>query len=300
MDFKETMAKYSSFADKAVCSYLPEADEMRKTIIESSDYSVINGGKRLRPIMMMLSYQLIKENSEDLPSEEDMKVLGPFMAALEMIHSSSLVHDDLPCMDNDVLRRGKPSTWAKFGEDIGTLAGDALMLYAFETAVKSTASPVRSLNAVKVLAEKSGIYGMVGGQTLDVKLTGKKPTGEQLVYIYENKTGALIEASFMIGAILAGAGKRKTEALRKAALDIGMAFQIRDDILDVISTEEELGKPIGSDSDLGKTTWLTVFGMKKSEKDVQKYTDRAIKTVKALGGHEFFEQLLSYMATRNK
>lgn len=298
MEFKEKLKIYGSFADSAVCSYLPEADEMRKTIIESSDYSVVNGGKRLRPIMMLLSYQLIKGNTDGLPSEEDMKILGPFMAALEMIHSSSLVHDDLPCMDNDTLRRGKPSTWAKFGEDMGTLAGDALMLYAFETAAKSEAKPALTVNAIRVLAEKSGIYGMVGGQTLDVELTGKKPTRDQLVFIYENKTGALIEAAFMIGAILAGAKKRQTEALRKAALDIGMAFQIRDDILDVISTEEELGKPIGSDSESGKITWLTVFGMKKSEKDVQRYTERAVQTVEKLGGHEFFAELLKYLAAR--
>lgn len=299
MEFKEKLKIYSSFAEKAVCSYLPEADEMRRTIIESSDYSVVNGGKRLRPIMMMLSYQLIKGKTDELPGEADMEVLGPFMAALEMIHSSSLVHDDLPCMDNDVLRRGKPSTWAKYGEDMGTLAGDALLLYAFETAAKSKAKPSLSINAMKVLAEKSGIYGMVGGQTLDVELTGKKPSKEQLVFIYENKTGALIEAAFMIGAILAGAGKRQVESLRKAALCIGMAFQIRDDILDVTSTEEELGKPIGSDSVSGKITWLTVFGMSRSEKDVLKYTERAVKTVEKLGGHDFFEELLKYLTERN-
>lgn len=299
MEFKSKLSEYTKLADETVCSYLPEADEMRRTIIESSDYSVINGGKRLRPIMMMLSYQLVKGDTGALPGVEDMKVLGPFMAALEMIHSSSLVHDDLPCMDNDVLRRGKPSTWAKYGEDMGTLAGDALLLYAFETAVKSSAKPALSLNAIKVLSEKSGIYGMVGGQTLDVELTGKKPSKEQLVFIYENKTGALIEAAFMIGAILAGAGKRQVESLRKAALDIGMAFQIRDDILDVTSTEAELGKPIGSDSESGKVTWLTVFGMKKSENDVRRYTERAVKTVEKLGGHEFFEELLKYLVTRN-
>ena len=304
MDFKEEFKKYTAYADQIVTSYLPEEEGFQKIIMDSSNYSVRNGGKRLRPMLMMLSYELVKKAKEGLYpeggelSEEDLTVIGPFMAAIEMIHCSSLVHDDLPCMDNDTLRRGKPSTWAKFGEDIGTLAGDALMLYAFETAAKSTGNPKRVIEAMSVLANKSGIYGMVGGQTVDVCLTGKRPTRKELVYIYQNKTGALLELSFMAGAILAGAGKRQVEALRKAALSVGLAFQIRDDILDVISTEAELGKPIGSDETSGKVTWLTYYGMEKSVKDVEKYTEEAVCEVQRFSGNEFLENLIRYLAER--
>jgi len=301
MDFKLELNRYSVLAEDIVLSYLPKAEGFQKTVLDASCYSVEAGGKRLRPIMMLAAYQLVRKTGHGAAlTEEDRKVIGPFMAAIEMIHSSSLVHDDLPCMDNDTMRRGKPSTWARYGEDMGTLAGDALMIYAFETAVKSTASPDRVQEAVRILAEKTGVYGMIGGQTVDVELTGSRPSREQLIYIYENKTGALIQASLMIGAVLAGAGAAQTEALGKAALDIGMAFQIRDDILDVISTEEELGKPIGSDADCGKVTWLTFYGMEQSENDVKTYTDHAVSTVRELGGHAFLEELLLYLVTRKK
>lgn len=316
MEFKEKLNLYTNFANNTVCSYLPMEEGYHRTILEAMNYSVINGGKRLRPMMMMAAFELIrrKRNAEFPPivsketevdfangkllSDEDVKVIGPFMAAMEMIHSSSLVHDDLPCMDNDTLRRGKLSTWAKFGEDMGTLAGDALMLYSFETAAKSTARADAVLKSIRVLAEKSGISGMVGGQTVDVELTGKKPSRKQLEFIYKNKTGALIEASFMIGAILAGAAADEVESLQDAALNIGMAFQIRDDILDVTSTNEELGKNVGSDAEEGKVTWLTYYGLEQSEEDVKEYTEKAIEDVRTLGGHEFLEELLRYLVDR--
>ncbi len=316
MEFKEKLNLYTNFANNTVCSYLPSEEGYHRTILEAMNYSVINGGKRLRPMMMMAAFELIrkKRNAEFPPivsdgtevdfahgkllSDDDVKVIGPFMAAMEMIHSSSLVHDDLPCMDNDTLRRGKLSTWAKFGEDMGTLAGDALMLYSFETAAKSTARSDAVLKAIRVLAEKSGVSGMVGGQTVDVELTGKKPSRKQLEFIYRNKTGALIEASFMIGAILAGAAADEVETLKEAALNIGMAFQIRDDILDVTSTNEELGKNVGSDAEEGKVTWLTYFGLEQSEEDVKEYTEKAVEDVRKLGGHEFLEELLRYLVDR--
>lgn len=301
MDFKSEMNNYANLAEETVRLYLPKVEGFQKTVLDAVCYSVEAGGKRLRPVMMLSAYQLIKQRKPEAAlCAEDAAVIGPFMAAIEMIHSSSLVHDDLPCMDNDTVRRGKPSTWAKFGEDMGTLAGDALMIYAFETAVKSVAAPDRVQEAIRILAEKTGVYGMIGGQTVDVELTGSRPNREQLVYIYENKTGALIQASLMIGAILAGATKEQTQKLGKAALDIGMAFQIRDDILDVISTEEELGKPIGSDAEQGKVTWLTFYGMEQSESDVKKFTENAVKAVKELGGHAFLEELLLYLVTRTK
>lgn len=316
MEFKEKLNLYTNFANNTVCAYLPTEEGYHRTVLEAMNYSVINGGKRLRPLMMMAAFELIRKKrdaefppivSEEtridfangkLLSDADVRVVGPFMAAMEMIHSSSLVHDDLPCMDNDTLRRGKLSTWAKYGEDMGTLAGDALLLFAFETAAKSSARPEMAMRAVSVLAEKSGVSGMVGGQTVDVELTGKKPSRKQLEFIYKNKTGALIEASFMIGAILAGAAMDEVETLRDAALNIGMAFQIRDDILDVTSTNEELGKNVGSDAEEGKVTWLTYYGMEQSENDVREYTEKAIDDVRKLGGHEFLEELLRYLVDR--
>ncbi len=301
MSFQEQLKQKSAEISRDITGFLPPEAGFQKTILEACNYSVINGGKRLRPIMMEAAYLLCrypKENGERKCSSEDNAVLLPFMAAMEMIHSSSLVHDDLPCMDNDVLRRGVPSTWAKFGEDMGTLAGDGLMIYAFETACRSAAEPRALSDAISILARKTGIFGMIGGQTVDVQLTGQRPSLEQLQFIYRLKTGALIEASFMIGAVLAGADADTVRTLEEAAGCIGMAFQIQDDILDVTATEGELGKPIGSDAANGKVTWLTYFGMEQSLKDVQEYTDRALELVKSVGSYPFLEELLLSLVHR--
>jgi len=297
MNFKEEMKARSEAISREITAYLPAEEGFQKTIFEACNYSVINGGKRLRPMMMQAVYELCTGRAGE-SGEEDQKALMPFMAAMEMIHSSSLVHDDLPCMDNDVLRRGVPSTWAKFGEDMGTLAGDGLMIYAFETASKSTASAEQKAEAISILVRKTGIYGMIGGQTVDVQLTGKEPSAEQLEFIYKLKTGALIEGSFMIGAVLAGADAETVAKLEEAAGCIGMAFQIQDDILDVTASESELGKPIGSDAENGKVTWLTHYGMDRSIEDVRAYTDRALEIIRGIGSHPFLEQLLIYLIDR--
>ena len=294
--FEEKIDIRTKEALMAIEKYLPKNEGMQKTILDSLVYSVENGGKRLRPIFMQAVYELCG----GIKAAED---LYPFMAAIEMIHSSSLVHDDLPCMDNDLLRRGKPSTWAKYGEDIGTLTGDALMIYAFETAVKSGAAPEKKIEAIKVLAEKTGIFGMIGGQVVDVEMTGKKPSAEQLDFIYRLKTGALIEASFMIGGIIAGAGKKTIENLEKAASCIGMAFQIQDDILDVVSSEEELGKPVQSDIRNEKVTWLSIYGMEQSLRDVEKFTSKAIDLLaeeRKNNEKSFIEELCLYLIDRKK
>ncbi len=294
--FEEKIDIRTKEALMAIEKYLPKNEGMQKTILDSLVYSVENGGKRLRPVFMQGAYELCG----GLNASEE---LYPFMAAIEMIHSSSLVHDDLPCMDNDTLRRGKPSTWAKYGEDMGTLTGDALMIYAFETAVKSSADPEKKLEAIKVLAEKTGIFGMIGGQVVDVELTGKKPSAEQIEFIYRLKTGALIEASFMIGGIIAGADKKIIDSLEKAASYIGMAFQIQDDILDIVSSEEELGKPVQSDLRNEKFTWLSIYGMEQSLKDVETFTSSAINLLAS--GREnsdksFIEDLCLYLINRKK
>lgn len=298
MELKTVLKSHTDTINKDLEKYLPDDGSFQHTICEASGYSVRNGGKRLRPILIQSAYILCRNNGSEELSEQEQGTLMPVMAAMEMIHSSSLVHDDLPCMDNDTLRRGVPSTWAKYGEDMGTLAGDALMIYAFETAAKSDAAADKVLRCIKILAAKSGIYGMIGGQTVDVQLAGKHPTREQLEYIYSNKTAALIEASFMMGAVLADADEETISRLEQAAYCIGMAFQIQDDILDVSSTESELGKPIGSDEDNGKVTWLTFYGREQSEKDVREYTDRALAIIKGIGDYPFLNELLISLIDR--
>lgn len=298
MDFKTVVKERSAGIGSDIEKYLPEISGFQRIIFEAADYSVRNGGKRLRPMLMQCAYVLCRNNGSEELSDEEKSAVMPFMAAMEMIHSSSLVHDDLPCMDNDTLRRGVPSTWAKFGEDFGTLAGDALMIYAFETACKSAAEPERRLRCIDILARKSGVYGMIGGQTVDVQLAGKQPSREQLEFIYKTKTGALIEASLMMGAVLAGADEETVSRLEEAAGCIGMAFQIQDDILDVTSTEEELGKPIGSDDANGKITWLSFYGLEQSHADVVSYTDRALDIIKGIGSYDFLNRLLISLIDR--
>ena len=298
MDLRTILKGHSDTISRELEHYLPKEEGFQQIIFESANYSVRNGGKRLRPILIQSAYILCRNNGSEELSEAEKSAIMPIMAAMEMIHSSSLVHDDLPCMDNDVLRRGVPSTWAKFGEDFGTLAGDALMIYAFETATKSSASAEQVLRCISILAAKSGIYGMIGGQTVDVQLVGKRPTRAQLEFIYKNKTAALIEASFMMGAVLAGADEETVAKLEHAATCIGMAFQIQDDILDVTSTEEELGKPIGSDADNGKVTWLTFYGLEQSQRDVREYTDKALAIIAETGSYPFLTELLKSLVDR--
>ncbi|MCI8453631.1 MAG: polyprenyl synthetase family protein [Lachnospiraceae bacterium] len=291
--FKEKFACAVSETEAVVYSYLPAEEGHQKTIFEAMNYSVRAGGKRLRPLMMREVYRLFGGRGKEIE---------PFMAAIEMIHTSSLIHDDLPCMDNDELRRGRPTTWKAYGYDMAVLAGDALMIYAFETAAKALALGVdagRFGRAVGILSKKTGIYGMIGGQTVDVELTGKPVSKEKLNFIYRLKTGALLEASMMIGAVLAKAKEDelfKTEAL---AADIGLAFQIRDDILDVTSTGETLGKPVLSDEKNEKTTYVTLEGLKKAENDVAEISKRAIRRLEELPGEkEFLRGLIEMLVFR--
>ena len=233
-------------------------------------------------------------------------VIEPFMAAIEMIHTYSLIHDDLPSMDNDMLRRGKPTVHAKFGEAMGVLAGDALLNYAYETALNAydaNTDVVAVTEAMRILARKAGVFGMVGGQVVDVEAEKKKlaMTEEKLHFIYELKTGALIEASMMIGAVLAGATEEQVSLIEDVADKIGMAFQIQDDILDIVGDETKLGKPIGSDEKNEKTTYVTFAGMEKSKEEVKRLTDQAIKELNSLPVHnEFLNELLSYLVYRDK
>lgn len=275
--------------------YLPKEEGMQKTIFEASNYSVRAGGKRLRPMIMKEVYTLFGGEGN---------VIEPFMAAIEMIHSSSLVHDDLPCMDNDEFRRGKLTTWKKYGYDMAVLAGDALMIYAFETAAHAftmNADPVAVGRAIQILAQKTGIYGMIGGQTVDVELTNHPMNQEQLDFIYRLKTGALLEASMMIGAVLAGASEEAVASVEQIASKVGMAFQIQDDILDLTSTTEMLGKPVLSDEKNNKTTYVTLNGLEQSKQDVDDISKQAIEQLKQLPGQNIFlEQLIQMLIARQR
>lgn len=295
MDFKEKLKQRTAEVQAVIDQYLPEETGHQKTVLESMNYSVTVGGKRLRPMLMQETYRLFGGNEKDIE---------PFMAAMEMMHSASLVHDDLPAMDNDEYRRGKHTTWVKYGEDMAILAGDALMVYCFETALKAgsmTSHTDRVLRAVSILAEKSGIYGMIGGQTVDVELTNKPIPREKLDFIYSLKTGALLEGSMLIGAVMAGADPDEEKKIISIAHDVGLAFQIQDDILDVIGDETVLGKPVLSDEKNNKTTYVTLEGLDRAKAEVKNLSERAIRTLQELPyENPFLEQLILMLVNREK
>ena len=294
--FKKEQEKIISYIEEVLKNYLPKTPSYQKTIYDAMEYSVMAGGKRLRPMMMHQSYIMF--------GGKDEKVIEPFMAAIEMIHTYSLVHDDLPAMDNDEYRRGRKTTHIVFGEDMGILAGDALLNYAYETAVKGVMAAKDKDSAVKaleILTKKAGITGMVGGQVVDVELTGKKPDKDQLDFIFRLKTGALLEASLMVGAALAGADDKDIEFMEKAGLNIGMAFQIQDDILDVTSTTSELGKPVHSDEKNDKITYVSLYGIEKAHSDVKQYSEKALSIFDTLEvKNEFLYTLTEKLINRRK
>lgn len=279
--------------NEIIAGYLPREEGQQKIVLEAMNYSVKAGGKRLRPMLMQETYRLFGGKS---------RVIEPFMAAIEMIHTYSLVHDDLPAMDNDEYRRGQKTTHAVYGEAMGILAGDGLLNYAFETAL--TAFDLEPENpgiprALKVLAGKAGIYGMIGGQTVDVEYSGRPLVEEQLDFIYRLKTGALLEASMVTGAVLAGATRNEQAAVEAAAAELGLAFQIQDDILDVTSTQEVLGKPIGSDAKNQKTTYVSLKGIPQAKAEVERLSQRAVSRIGQLVvRNEFLTELMLYLIHR--
>lgn len=281
--------------EKIIKEYLPKEEGYQKTIMEAMNYSILAGGKRLRPMLMLETYRLFGGTS---------KTIYPFMAAIEMIHTYSLVHDDLPAMDNDEYRRGRKTTHIVYGEAMGILAGDALLNYAFETA--SGAFQLEPENpavgqAMLVLARKAGIYGMIGGQVVDVESEGTVIDKEKLDFIHLHKTSALLESAMVIGAILAGANKEEQNLVEKAAGKIGLAFQIQDDILDITSTTEELGKPVGSDEKNGKNTYVAFEGLEKSKEDVKKLSESAMEDLQKLPyENPFLIELIKELIERKK
>lgn len=294
-DFSEMQKLKVEEIEKILQQYLPKQQGYQKLIMEAMTYSLLAGGKRLRPMLMQETYRLF---------DGDSKAIHPFMAAIEMIHTYSLVHDDLPAMDNDDYRRGRLTTHKVFGEDFGILAGDGLLNLAYEIMAEALISGEGDMaakaKAMEVIARKAGIKGMVGGQAVDVELTGKTLSEEQLDFIFRLKTGALIEAAFLAGAYLAGCDEKSADRLCRAASLIGFSFQIRDDILDVTSSLQELGKPVFSDEKNNKTTYVTLYGMEKAKADVQSMSDEALDIIKSVGKNEFLEEIVLNLIHRNK
>lgn len=297
MNFKEELKDRVDHIEAILKEYLPKEEGWQKTVIAAMNYSVLAGGKRLRPMLMEETYRLFGGKGREIE---------PFMAAIEMIHTYSLVHDDLPAMDNDEYRRGRKTTHVVYGEAMAILAGDGLLNYAFETAMKSFTMEgdlEKKARALSVLAQKAGIYGMIGGQTADIEAEdlGDQVTTEHLMFIHAHKTSALIEAAMMTGAILAGASQEEIAQIEKAAYEIGIAFQIQDDILDVTSTLEMLGKPIGSDAKNHKTTYVTLKGLEESRKEQQELSLHAIETIRNIGYfNDFLMELVTSLITREK
>lgn len=296
--FMEELQQKVEHINNVLEKFLPAEEGQQRIIFEAMNYSVRAGGKRLRPILMEETYHMFGGSSA---------VIEPFMAAIEMIHTYSLVHDDLPAMDNDEYRRGKKTTHAVYGEAMGILAGDALLNLAYETAAKAfdmEVADTRVARAFAVLAKKAGVYGMVGGQVVDVeseKSDDCSITREKLDFIYRLKTGALIESSMMIGAILAGASSDEVSRIEQIAAKLGLAFQIQDDVLDVTSTLEVLGKPVGSDEKNNKATYVTFEGLDKAVSDVECISKEAEEQLDDLGYDDaFLKELFEYLIHREK
>ena len=298
MTFETLRDQKVNHIEQLILSYLPKEDDYNAIIKKAMHYSVASGGKRLRPLLMQETVDLFGGTGKEIAA---------FMAAQEMIHSYSLVHDDLPCMDNDEYRRGRKTTHVVFGEGMAVLAGDALLNYAFETAISAfavTTQPNLVAKALQILGEKAGIHGMIGGQTADVLAENyekEQITKELLLYIHKNKTAALIESSMMIGAVLAGADDSALKKVEHIANNIGIAFQIQDDILDVEGNFEELGKPIGSDKENNKVTYVSLIGLEQSKKEVEQLSNEAVELLHQLPGENLFlEQLILSLIHRKK
>lgn len=295
MDFNIALYEKVKEINNIITRLMPVPEGKQELVLEAMNYSVDVGGKRIRPLIISEVYKLF--------GGTDMSVVGPFMTAMECIHTYSLVHDDLPAMDNDDFRRGQLTTHKKYGEDFGILAGDGLLNWAYETMLGAAffANPdncQRYVKAAVILAKKAGVYGMVGGQSLDVYLTGRPMAEDDLEFIFELKTGALIEAAFMLGAVLAGASDESVADMEKVGRLVGVAFQIQDDILDVVGDAEVTGKGVNRDAKNNKTTYVTLYGMDKAKEDVQSMSQEAVQIINKAGDNKFLEELINYLINR--
>ena len=291
MNKKYTTDEYITMINSALEKALEKCGD--NVVSEAMKYSVRNGGKRIRPILVLEFCRMCGGNVEDALS---------FACAVEMIHTYSLIHDDLPCMDNDDMRRGQPSCHIKFKEHFALLAGDSLLTYAFSSVLSSETAkkyPEKTLRALSVLAEEAGNKGMIGGQVIDLESEGKEINSETLEKMDNLKTGALIRASAVMGVIAAGGSEEQIEAAGSFALKLGHAFQVIDDILDVVGTEESLGKPVGSDAESEKSTYVSLLGLEMSQIYAKKLTDEALSSLEFFGEEaEFMTELSKKLLSR--
>ncbi len=295
MNIVDELNKFRSIIDTELEKVIPNGDFMQKKIFEAMRYSIFAGGKRLRPILSLKSCEMISGSYQ-----EAMKIaLG-----IEMIHTYSLIHDDLPAMDNDDFRRGKPTNHRVFGEDIAILAGDGLLNLAYETMLEGFSLNKTNydshIQAIREVSRSAGVFGMIGGQTVDIQINDDSAEKEKLEFIHKNKTSSLIEASIVSGAIVAGASHEQLEHLKAYGQAIGMCFQIRDDILDKIGDEKILGKKIGSDETNHKLTYLSLYGMENSINEIHILNMKAIEALSIFNEEEsiFFKELANYLAYR--
>jgi geranylgeranyl diphosphate synthase type II len=289
IEMKQQMQEYIDKIDKELISYLPNADEGQRDVVRAMKYSLSNGGKRLRPILVLEFCKVCGGNINDAL---------PLACAIEYVHTYSLIHDDLPCMDDDDMRRGNPSCHKMYGEATALLAGDSLLTHAFDIVSSCDLSDSQIVSAVSLLAQNSGVGGMIGGQVLDLKYEKQDPNISEILTVHKLKTGALISAACLLGCIAANANESQILAASKFAYNLGIAFQIKDDLLDVYGDEQKLGKPVGSDESNDKTTYVTLVGQKKAEEDVEKLTDSAIKQLSHFNNTDFLEKLSVYLISR--
>lgn len=289
LEMKNVTAKYQELINKAIIDNLPKAVDGQRDVVRAMQYSLANGGKRLRPILVLEFCRVCGGSVEDAL---------PLACAIEYIHTYSLIHDDLPCMDDDDMRRGKPSCHKMFGEATALLAGDALLTHAFELIANSSLPGDAKATAIVLLAQNAGVGGMIGGQVLDLKYEKEDPSITELITVHKMKTGALISAACLLGCIAGNATDAQLSAASSYAYNLGIAFQIKDDILDVVGDEEKLGKPIGSDAEMDKTTYVTIVGQDKAENDVRNLTSAAINQLSAFKNTDYLISLSNYLIDR--
>jgi len=295
-NFKDKLEQYKVLIDNSLMNYVAKPGFEEKRVYEAMEYAFTGGGKRIRPILTLEFSRLCGMDISDALK---------FACAVEMIHCYSLVHDDLPCMDDDALRRGKPSCHIAYGEAYALLAGDGLLTLAFETILKQNeGSTVTARNAARAaleLAQQAGYLGMIGGQTVDISSEGKAVSLDTLKLMHSLKTGALISAACKIGCIIAGASEEKIAAAEEYAKNIGLAFQITDDVLDAVGDTAQLGKNVGSDEAKNKTTFVSLMGVEKSLEIARELTEKAKSELKIFGSDsEFLYELADYLVKRDK
>lgn len=286
MDFINELNSAVSLADEYIKSVLPKEKLPQEEIVKAMDYSLSSGGKRIRPVIAIFAAKSLGAGSESVM---------PYAAAIELIHTYSLIHDDLPCMDNDDLRRGRPTNHKVFGEATAVLAGDALLNFAFETALMADTEPEKKIALLKIIARSAGLYGMIGGQILDMEGEKRKLAADEIRLMQNLKTGALIKAAAAIGAVTAGERK---EFFDVYAENLGLAFQLKDDILDVTATTEELGKPVLSDEKNEKSTFVSLYGVDGTKRLLEETTEKAIASIPE--GAELLKELALYLLERKK